>query len=279
MDPLSLVAGTRRGRLAAALTLLGLAAGLGPLAAQPPELVTDRPDQTESAAVVERGRVQIEVGAAWSAERDAPNDEESFEAVAALVRIGLVERLELRVGWDGYIRQEVDLGRGRLTTEGAGDASLGAKLRLADELGGRPEMALLAGVSLPVGESGIGSERADPSFRFAAAHTLSDRLGLAYNVGVAWATETDRRGESHTLSSWVYTVAAGTSLGGALSGFVELFGEIPGSAAGDAAHSFDGGFTYLLRPHLQLDVAAGVGLTDAAPDWFAGVGVSIRLPD
>lgn len=269
MDPL--------GRVGVAL--LCLAGALPPAMADPPELVTDRPDQSESTQVVEPGRVQLEIGALWSAERDQPADQETFALPTTLIRIGVAERLELRVGWAGLVRDEVELRRGTLTREGAGDAGLGAKLRLADEQGHRPAMALLAGVSLPVGDTGIGSERSDPSFRFAASHTLSRRLGLAYNAGIAWATETDRRGESHTLSSYVYTLSAGLALGEKLSGFAELFGEIPGSAAGDTAHSFDSGLTFRLRPNLQLDLAAGVGLTDAAPDWFAGLGVSIRLPD
>ncbi len=39
----------------------------------------------------------------------------------------------------------------------------------------------------------------------------------------------------------------------------------------------DGGFTYLVRDTLQLDVAAGVGLSDEADDWFVGIGVSARF--
>ena len=42
--------------------------------------------------------------------------------------------------------------------------------------------------------------------------------------------------------------------------------------------ALNGGMTWQPRPNVQLDVSGGFGLSDAAPDWFAGVGVSVRLP-
>jgi hypothetical protein len=33
-----------------------------------------------------------------------------------------------------------------------------------------------------------------------------------------------------------------------------------------------------VRPNLQLDAAAGVGLSSAADDVFVGLGLSVRLP-
>ena len=53
---------------------------------------------------------------------------------------------------------------------------------------------------------------------------------------------------------------------------------MPLSAEGGPAHLLDGGATYLLRPNLQLDVGRRRRHLDDAPDWFAGVGVSVRLP-
>jgi hypothetical protein len=65
-----------------------------------------------------------------------------------------------------------------------------------------------------------------------------------------------------------------------LGAFVEFFGDIPTfSNSPGPANSFDGGFTYLLSNNVQLDASAGVGLSQAAEDWFASIGVSFRLPD
>ena len=72
----------------------------------------------------------------------------------------------------------------------------------------------------------------------------------------------------------VFGMAAGEKLGA----FVELFGNPILSGVGESSSSFDGGFTYLVRPNVQLDAFAGTGLSGDAPDWFAGLGISFRLP-
>jgi hypothetical protein len=50
------------------------------------------------------------------------------------------------------------------------------------------------------------------------------------------------------------------------------------SGLGSSSSSLDGGLTYRVRPNLQLDGFAGTGLSGDAPDWFAGLGISFRLP-
>jgi hypothetical protein len=39
---------------------------------------------------------------------------------------------------------------------------------------------------------------------------------------------------------------------------------------------YDGGFTYLVTPNLQLDWRAGVGLGEPADGFFTGCGLTIR---
>ena len=38
----------------------------------------------------------------------------------------------------------------------------------------------------------------------------------------------------------------------------------------------DGGFTFLVNNNFQLDVRAGVGLNEAADDYFVGTGFAVR---
>jgi hypothetical protein len=262
-------------RSAAALALV-LAA---PVAAQDvPELITDRPDQTESAAVVPKGSVQLEVGWTFTRDDDDGVRVETHEVPGTLVRIGLAERFELRVGWTGYVSTEARFRNFDADADGAGDAELGAKVYFKEERGAAPEIALLLGTSVPVGDDDFTSDRYDPSFRLSFAHTLSDRLSLGYNLGMEWETGIADAGRRSTLSSYLYTVALGIGVSDRVGAFLELYGDVPGSAPGSTAHSFDGGFTFLVRDHLQVDLAGGVGLSDAADDWFVGVGLSVRWP-
>ena len=36
--------------------------------------------------------------------------------------------------------------------------------------------------------------------------------------------------------------------------------------------------TWLQRNNLQFDVSGGIGISDAADDWYLGAGASLRLP-
>ena len=104
--------------------------------AQSPDMVTDRPDQTESAAVVPRGLLQVETGYLFARDGDV----DGYAAPGTLFRIGLGGRLELRIGHAGLVG-----GAGR---HGAGDSELGAKINLIERADGwRPELALLGGLS------------------------------------------------------------------------------------------------------------------------------------
>ncbi|HLE82947.1 MAG TPA: transporter [Thermoanaerobaculia bacterium] len=276
------------GGLLAALAGLGVAPhAIGPLRAQdtpagepPGELVTDRPDQTESAAVVPPGYVQVETGVLFSRDEAGGEETETVEGPGTLVRIGLGSRTELRLGWDGWVREERELAgaRGGSRADGPADAEVGAKMKLRDEAGRLAEAALLVGVSLPIGDDELTSDRLDPSLLLALAHTLSERLSLGYNAGVVWSSEVGDQGVRETYSHLVYTGALGVGLTDRLGAFAELFGEEPLDAPGGSVVSADGGFTWLLRPKLQLDAYAGAGLTEEAPDWFAGAGLSLRWP-
>lgn len=265
-------------RATAIFSLLIAVAGGAPAQTDPGELITDRPDQTESAETVAPGFVQIELGATFRREDEAGVRVEILSVPETLARIGIAQRFELRVGWDGFLAGDVEGGGFDFDDEGAGDASLGFKLKLRDGAGGGPAVALLAETSVPVGDDAFTSDEFDPSLRLSVAHDLSERLSLGWNVGMSLATEDDALGGETTLATAFYTVALGIGISDRTGAFIEVFGDIPTSASGGPANSFDGGFTWLLKPNLQLDAAAGFGLSDAADDFFAGIGLTVRLP-
>ena len=60
--------------------------------------------------------------------------------------------------------------------------------------------------------------------------------------------------------------------------YTEWFALMPnGAATAQVEHYGDGGFTFLLSDDIQWDIRAGVGLNEAADDYFVGTGVSIRF--
>ncbi len=234
----------------------------------PPDLVTDRPDQTESTNITGRGLVQLETGAVYT---DAGKTG-MIDVPGTLLRYGFRERVELRFGLSGWsIDPDSD-------TSGFGDAEVGYKLRLWSEEGWIPEAAILQHVTIPVGETGYTSDRFDPSVRLAFAHTISDAWSLGYNFAVNWESSNTEHGNLTTLAWMPYSVALGRGVTDRLGVFFEFFGRTPLNAEGGTENLFDAGGTWLLTDTFQLDLAVGAGASDAAADWFVGAGFSWRFP-
>ena len=235
--------------------------GSGVASAQPPELATDRPGQSNSPTVVLRGMVQVEAGYLFS----RAGDVDRHEVPSALVRVGLGGRTELRIGHTGISWLEERHGRG--------DSELGVKVNLIERGDAwLPELAIPGGMSLPTGDDGFSSNGIDPSLVVSFAYELSPRLSLGSNIWVAWESSSE---ESTRDAAIVYTLALSGELTDRVGAFLELFGDrqITGTSA-----SVDGGLTFLLRDLAQLDVYVGRGLRGLADDLFLGMGLSFRVP-
>lgn len=264
----------------AALSGLLALGGLAPITARAqtgaPPLITDRPDQTESAVVVPRGSFQLELGGAHVFDR--PGSGASTRLVnlgAALLRIGVARPLELRVGFAGWHRAEPD---GAPVLHGFGDLDLGAKLVLAEGAGFSPAVAVMGAVTVPTGHEAFRAAGLDPAFRVSLSHELPGGLGLGYNAGALWTTQGDLAGNESLRTDLLYTLTLARGLTERLGAFVEGFGVVGVSDGQPAWHALDAGFTLALRANLQLDASAGIGLNEAAEDWFVGAGISVRVP-
>ncbi len=260
-----------------------------------PELVTDRPDLTESSLVVPRGTVQIEMG--WSMEEVSSPGEDltAHHFPETLARIGLRDRIELRLGWDGGQWQNLQKDGTEVDSSGVGDMYLGTKLFLWSEAGNLPETALILGASIPTGTKCRAAEqlgnrlycssfnlyssrRYDPSVILAMSKTLNDRLSIGWNLGTVWLTEREDSGDLDTLPRGIYSASLGITATGRAGFFVEFFGDTSLTGGSRPSNSVDGGVTFLILPNVQLDASAGKGVSSESPDWFAGAGISFRLP-
>jgi hypothetical protein len=263
----------RVGATVLALLALCPAGGLRAQAADP--IVTDRPDQTESAESVSGGHVQVEFGWRYAS---AGEDVVSHTLPDALFRVGLGSGLEARVGVGGLVVERTpEVGGGRAEESGFADASVGLKLELASGAGGN--LALLADVSVPLGEAGFTSDRWDPAILLLASRPLGDRVSVGANAGVAWSSVPGAPGAgARTVAALPYSLALGVGLAERLGVFVEVFGGLGLSEGEPDTHSIDGGLTFLLGEAVQADVSVGLGLNDAAEDVFVGAGLAFRLP-
>jgi hypothetical protein len=227
-------------------------------------LVGDRPDFTESSLTIEPGRVQVETGYTFARLQDA----KSHTLGEILVRIGLAEPLELRLGLNSFavtsLPEQEDL-------TGFEDTFLGAKLHLCAAEGVRPDAGLLAGASLPTGAEDYGVEVLQPEAVLALAWDLSAAVSLGSNIGFAYLEQ-----ESERFNQLAASVAVGWGFAGPWGVFLEWFGFVPESRDGPDAHFLDTGVTFLAADDLQFDFRLGLGLNGRDPEYFTGVGIVVR---
>jgi len=243
---------------------------------EPPPLVGDRPDETESALSVGPGYVQFELGYSYVQLDDRV---EQHQAPVTLARIGVVPGWEARLGFKGWrSRERADTAGGTAATTGVGPLLVGAKWQFKRGEGFSPDLALIGELTLPTAKANLGPERVDPSVKLAAGHELSDAIVMGYNLGVRWLSEQSPDAPRLTRTQLLYSLVFGFALGRRAGVFGEAFGTLPLSEEGLSEHLLDGGLTYMLLHNLQLDVKAGIGLVDAADDWLFGAGVVWRVP-
>ena len=162
----------------------------------PEPIVTDRPTDSASPELVPWRTFQLELGYKFT-RLDTDSGRTDTQALPDLLaRFGINERVEARLTTTGWTLENISTDE----QDGFTDVSLGAKIALGNERGKRPQMALLADVSLPVGQVGFTDDYVIPKLLLLAAHTLTDRLGLTWNLGPSLVTRNRDEGTQTDLS-------------------------------------------------------------------------------
>lgn len=239
-------------------------------------LVTDRPDFTEASSTVGYGRLQIEMGYTYFYNRDGTASVATQTFPETLFRIGLFrEWFELRIVYTA-IDQQTSANFIRAGETGSDDLQVGCKIALTEQCGCLPEMAIIPQIFVPVGSDAFTNDEVLPGLNWVYSWDITDRFG------VAGSTQGNRvRDDSgHYHLELAQSATAGVSITERLGGYAEWFAFFPHGAVdlgAKPAHFFNGGFTYLVNNDLQLDARAGLGLNDAADDYFVGAGLSKRF--
>ena len=224
---------------------------------------TDRPDQTEASNVVPKKFLQIETGAFY----EELNNIKATTYNTTLLRYGLLDNLELRLGFDNT---KVKFNSNTIAS-GFSPLLLGVKIGITEEKGALPEIAFIGHVNMPfLASNDFDTKSTGTDFRFSLSHTLSERSSLGYNLGMAWDGDI-------TTASYIYTIAYGYSISDKVGAYFELYGDIPEDSSFN--HLWDAGFTYLVSDNIQLDVSGGTGITKNVQDLFLSAGISIRIPE
>lgn len=249
----------------------------------PPELMrpmsTDRPDTTESPYTVDAGHVQIELSLidyTVGRRNDDGVKTEAWTIAPTLLKIGLLNNVDLQLGIDPYTRSR--------TTDRATGASEVARgfgstvLRLKWNLWGNDEgdsaLALMPYASFPTSSDDLGADRIEYGlivpFALALPHDFS--LGLMGEIDVIRSEADDRY-----VIDFLHTATISRDLIGDLAGFIEYAGFANLNHNQDYRAYVNTGLTYAVTENLQLDAGLRFGLTKAADDFGLFTGMSVRF--
>jgi hypothetical protein len=230
----------------------------------PPELITDRPDFTESSRAAPRGYAQFEYGLDYRAGEDA----QGFSLPLLLVRYGLGGGGEVRVGFTGL---ELTFPRDGPGETDVGPLSLGGKY--AFSLGPSLDLSLIGMLGLPLRGDAYDSEGVSLTFKLTAALELADWVSLGANFGV----DVLGLGASSSAQDRVYlaSLVLGFEATERTYLFLEGYGEIPERVPDEARAVLQAGFAYQPAPHWQVDGYLGMDLRDAPHAVVAGLGGAV----
>jgi hypothetical protein len=251
--------------------VLVLLVASGAAAADGDVIDPDRPDVSSGTRTVGAGRVQLETGVLYERTRAAGEPTERRLSAEALLRIGVVERVEVRVEGEPIVRL-----RGAEDATDVGDFTLGVKWRFLDDTegGAWPALALVPVVKLPTAPTPIGTGKADYGVVLAASFELPGDFGLDANAGVAAIGQT--RPGGHLLQALV-SASLSRKLAAAIAGFGEIFYASRDEWRGRDQVGVDTGIIWTVLPNLALDAAVGTSLYGSLPDVFVRAGGSVRF--
>lgn len=238
-------------------------------------LVTDRPSQTEASSTVGKGVFQIESGFTFMTEDyetalgstfpTAPGRQQNIALPFTSWRLGLAERLELRLATQPTLQKQFVDDIETNSVFGIADLQVGFKLNVLKGEGRWPELAIISHAVLPTGTNGISGEEYGVINKLAVSHQLSTNHSLGWNFGFDYLGADNK----NMYYSLLWTV----SLTDRLSVFLEPYGVWLGLDAFN--QNADAGFAWLINDDMQVDYSFGVGINNDMN--FHSLGFSFRF--
>ncbi len=234
------------------------------------DLVGDRPDFTESATDVPAGSIQIEGGYTYTRTEDA--HEHSLGEI--LVRAGIHERVEVRVGFNSVIFQE-KYGNVHI---GKDDPSLGFKFYLLKTANRfpliNPDISLITATTLPTTDSRFASRAFQPEAKFSVNWPITDWLGFGINANYAYPYE-----DGDYFHQFSGSAALGFTITDIVGCYVEYVNYYQEEKGKKDSHYVDGGFTFNVNDRAQFDIRGGTLVGTDHYDYFVGAGFIFLFTD
>lgn len=242
------------------------------------DLCPDRPGLNTPACTVDAGRVQAEISLAdWA--RDSAGGVRSDDLLLGdlLVRIGVSDSAEVRVGWAAYGHQSIrDRNAGTRTSDsGAGELTFGVKYNLANPDGGSTSIGILPSVTIPTGSGPLDSGDWSASVQLPVSFDLGGGVSFGLTPELAAAADADGDGRH---GAYALTGGFGFSPIDNLAVAVEAQVARDDDPSGASTASIAGiALGYQTGENSQIDIGSQFGLNANAADVEIYVGITRRF--
>ena len=237
------------------------------------ELQTDRPGFTESPNTVRPNWYQVEAGfgASWESQRDGHL--RSVMLPLPLFRLGLTDRLELRVAAEGYGNSRFRGAQGQTLARGLSDFELGLKYLVWPETDWLPQFAVIASVNEPYGHPAFTSGSVDSRFKLCWAKNLPGGWESSGNLNVFSLQQDGQRFVERDV-----TLSFGHELGWGFKGYVETYRLMAINLARENLNIVQSGWARPLGRRWQLDLSVARSYAGGLPQWSLSGGVTFKAP-
>ncbi len=236
-------------------------------------IVAERPGFTNPPQTVTKGKIQIESGFYYEADKIKNTDikTDNFLYPTTMFRYGLMKNIELRLEVDiAGISTSTSSPSSKVSLNGLNPIIVGAKFYLCEQKKSRPEASFVFGLTLPnIGKEEFRPKYPAPGMAFYFLNTINKKWNIGYNIGLQW------NGNDAVPVSTI-TVAPGYNFSSKVAGFAEFYSYYSSTQIPD--FRCDAGLSYIPIPNLQLDVSSGPGIAGPITNFFISAGISVRLP-
>jgi len=237
------------------------------------EIETDRDSFTPAITTVGIGNTQFEASYSFIVNRRLP-DAHSFPE--AVLRRGIADRLELRLGWNYAIGgptsavSGADFGDEDFVVERSSEIMYGLKLATSKQSGWLPTSSVIVeGYTPTSGPSNFS--------RF----TLGEAFGWTLPNGWQWSSAmrfgtANENGDN--FNQWAPSTVVTVPLGKRWNVHAEYFGVMSdGKVVAQSQHYVSPGGHVHLTKNLELGLRFGFGLNTQTPTFFSNVGLGYRF--
>ncbi|MBR0551164.1 transporter [Stakelama marina] len=238
----------------------------------------DRPDLAISACIVPPGSAVLEVSAVdWERVTFDHEREDKVLAGSFVLRAGVTETTEVRVGWTpyGHVRIADEAHHEVHEYEGVGDVYVGVKQSLANPSGHGFAVALLPYATLPTGDHHIGAGDWGAGLALPISYSIGEGVEIAAMPQVRAAVDEDRDGRHLAYGGVVGLI---TELGHGIDSALEMKVERDRDPHGHATDWLAAAsLAWEPRHGLQFDIGGEIGLNAESPDFRILTGFATAL--